>query len=88
MSDRGLDVNSDQRETLQDIQEDYRTRFSNFFENEMPEQTYHDVEETLATPPPVVEQLPNTEQQQRENSNWYAGGFRNVAKRVWSFFNQ
>lgn len=83
-SDRALDVESNQRETLEDIRNDYRDRFSNFFENTMPYET-QTPEETLATPPPVIEQMPDFEEQQkRENSSWYAGGFRNIASRIWS----
>jgi|SRR6185437_749313 len=85
--DRALDFDSNQRETLEDVRNDYRNRFSNFFEEQNPEiqyvQTYEtqQPEETLATPPPVVEQLP--EEPRPERRSWYAGGFKDLASRIW-----
>jgi len=87
-SDRALDVESDQRETLDDIRMDYRNRFTNFFENTgVPEGTEYipDVEETLATPPPVTEQLPDVTPEQQ---NWFTGGFRSLGNRIWKLLGR
>lgn len=81
--DRALDYDSDRRETLDDIRNDYRNRFSNFFEVQNPEIEYtqryetQTSEETLSTPPPVAGQLP------QENRAWYSGGFKDLASRIW-----
>ena len=79
--DRALDYDSNQRETLEDIRNDYRNRFPDFFENQIPEPQYRNVEETLATPPPVIENLP--QEPVRQNRAWYSGGFKDLASRIW-----
>lgn len=80
----GLDYynTAPQRETLEDVRADYRNRFANFFEAQNPVPEYHDVEETLATPPPVIEQLPPVDVTP-ERQTWFTGGFRSLGKRVW-----
>lgn len=75
-----------QRETLDDIRADYRNRFSKFFEEtEIPEG--HDVEETLATPPPVIEQLPPVDVTP-ERQSWFTGGFRSLGNRIWKLLGR
>lgn len=78
--DRALDYDSNQRETLEDIRNDYRERFSNFFEEYVPSYETQRPQEILATPPPVVEQLP---QEPTQNRAWYSGGFKDLASRIW-----
>lgn len=78
-----------QRETLDDIRNDYRQRFSNFFEYANPEPEYHDVEETLATPPPVVDQMPDvTPSGREEQRSWFTGGFKSLGQRIWKLFGR
>lgn len=86
-----MDVQSDQRETLDDIKADYRERFSYFFEQtEIPEgQEYtpqyeeQPVDQVLSTPPPILDNMPET-----ENRSWFTGGFKSLGKRIWSLFGR